>query len=223
MSIYVRALASGSSGNALLVRAGDVALLIDAGLPGRRLAALLRGHNVRPGGLAGIMVSHEHADHICGAAALARLYRAPIVANHATLAQLQASPHVATSALPTGATRCFGRLEVSTFAVPHDARDPGSYPWPLKHRILGNGGHLSNDQAGRLLERAFVRAPRHRRWVWLAHLSAENNTPRKAHEQIALRLDLAGLLPQADLSVARRDVPSAEWHSSQLARQLALF
>ena len=271
MSIYVRALASGSSGNALLVRAGDVALLIDAGLPGRRLAALLRSHNVRPGGLAGIMVSHEHADHISGAAALARLYRAPIVANHATLAQLQASPHVATSALPTGATRRFGNLEVSTFPVPHDARDPvgfalayegwrmciatdvgydcpelephiaaadlvvleanhdvetlrtGSYPWPLKHRILGNGGHLSNDQAGRLLERAFTRAPRRRRWVWLAHLSAENNTPRKAHEQIALRLDLAGLLPQADLSVARRDVPSAEWHSSQLARQLALF
>ena len=258
MSIYVKALASGSSGNALLVRAGDVALLIDAGLPGRRLTALLRSHNVRPGGLAGIMVSHEHADHVCGAAALARLYRAPIVANHATLAQLQTSPHVATSALPTGATRCFGNLEVSTFPVPHDARDPvgfalaydgwrmciatdvgydcpelephiagadlvvleanhdvetlrtGSYPWPLKHRILGNGGHLSNDQAGRLLERAFACAPRRRRWVWLAHLSAENNTPRKAHEQIALRLDLAGLLPQADLSVARRDVPSAE-------------
>jgi phosphoribosyl 1,2-cyclic phosphodiesterase len=271
MSIYVRALASGSSGNALLVRAGDVALLVDAGLPGRRLAALLRYHNVRPGVLAGILVSHEHTDHISGAAPLARLYRAPIVANHATLAQIDVSPRVATSTLPTGATRRFGHLEVSTFPVPHDARDPvgfalsyegwrmciatdvgydcrdlepyiaaadlvvleanhdvetlraGSYPWPLKQRILGNGGHLSNDQSGRLLERAFARSSKRQRWVWLAHLSAENNTPRKAHEQIALRLDLAGFLPHVELSVARRDVPSAEWHHGLLARQLALF
>src|SRR2546423_13945782 len=157
------------------------------------------------------MVSHEHADHVCGGAALARLYRAPFVANPVTLARITASPHVATSALPTGATRCFGKLEVSTFPVPHDAREPvgfarayegwrmciatdvgydcpelephiaaadlvvlaanhdvetlrmGSYPWPLKHRILGNGGHLSNDQAGAFLARAFPRGPRRAR------------------------------------------------------------
>ena len=271
MSIYVKALASGSSGNALLLRAGETAVLIDAGLPGRHLASLLRAHGVQPGGLAAILVSHEHSDHISGACALARLYRAPIVANRATLAAIAAPSRVATTVLPTGETRLFGALEVSTFPVPHDAREPvgfaiahegwrmcmatdvgfdapeiepyiaaadlvvleanhdvetlrmGAYPWPLKNRILGNGGHLSNDQSGRLLERAFARAPRRRRWLWLAHLSEENNTPRKARQQIELRLDLAGNLPHTDVSIALRGVPSAEWHSELLAQQLALF
>lgn len=271
MNIYVKALASGSSGNALLVRAGETALLIDAGLPGRHLAALLRAHDVRPGDLAGILVSHEHSDHMSGAGALSRLYKAPIMANKATLAALRLSPAISTITVPTGEARRLGRITVTTFAVPHDAREPvgfalecegwrmcmatdvgydcpelephlaaadlvvleanhdvetlrsGTYPWPLKNRILGNGGHLSNDQTGRLLERAFARLPRKRRWLWLAHLSEENNTPRKARDQVALRLDLATYLADTAIDVARRDVPSAEWHSGLLAHQLALF
>lgn len=271
VSIYVRALASGSSGNAVLVRAGATAVLIDAGLPGRNLAALLRTHGVRPGELAGILVSHEHSDHIVGAAALARAYRAPIVANAPTLAAIGASSRIATTTLPTGATHRFGALEVTTFPTPHDARDPvgfslsyegwhmclatdvgydcpdlepyiaqadlvvleanhdvqtlrmGSYPWPLKNRILGRGGHLSNDQSGCLLERAFNRTPRRHRWLWLAHLSEENNTPRKARTQVELRLSLAELLTHTTIDVAQRDKPSAEWHSDLLAHQLALF
>ena len=271
MSIYVKALASGSSGNALLVRAGDAALLIDAGLPGRRLATLLRAHGVQPGHLAAILPSHEHSDHISGIVALARLYRAPIIANAATLAAIRAPLSVTTQVLPTGATHRAGALTITTFPTPHDARESvgfaleyegwrmcmatdvgydapelephiaaadlvvleanhdvetlhaGTYPWPLKRRILGNGGHLSNDQCGRLLDRAFARAPRRNRWLWLAHLSEDNNTPRKAREQVALRLDLAGLLPHTEIDVAKRELPSAEWHSGLLARQLSLF
>lgn len=271
MSIYVKALASGSSGNAVLVRAGAVALLIDAGLPGRTLTRLLRAHDVRPGSLAGILISHEHSDHIAGAVALARAYRAPIVANTPTLAAIGAPAAVATTALPTGATHHVGALEVTTFPIPHDARDPvgfslayegwrmcmatdvgydcadlephiaeadlvvleanhdvetlrsGTYPWPLKNRILGRGGHLSNDQSGHLLERAFGRTPRRQRWLWLAHLSQDNNTPRKARTQVELRLDLAGFLTHTTVDVARRDVPSAEWHSAMMTHQLALF
>lgn len=271
MSIYVKALASGSSGNAMLVRAGGASVLIDAGLPARRLSLLLRAHKVQPGDLAAILISHEHSDHISGAVALSRLYKAPLVANQATLAALYARSRVVSSVLPTGGTRQFGRLTITTFPIPHDAREPvgfalecdgwrmcmatdvgydcpelepylaaadlvvleanhdvetlrmGTYPWPLKNRILGNGGHLSNDQSGRLLERAFARGARRRRWLWLAHLSEDNNTPRKAREQISLRLDLAGDLPHTQIEVALRDVPSAEWHSDLLSHQLALF
>ena len=269
--IHVKALASGSSGNALLVRAGPVAVLIDAGLPGRQLAALLRAHGVLPGGLAAILVSHEHSDHVAGAATLSRLYGAPIVANSATLSSLKLSARVTTQTLPTGATQRFGGLAVGTFAVPHDARDPvgfnleyegwhmchltdvgydapelephiaaadlivleanhdvetlrsSAYPWPLKNRILGRGGHLSNDQTARLLERSLRRVPRRRRWLWLAHLSQENNTPRKARDQVGLRLDLAQCIADVSIDVARRDAPSASWYSALLARQQALF
>jgi phosphoribosyl 1,2-cyclic phosphodiesterase len=53
----------------------------------------------------------------------------------------------------------------------------GSYPWPLKQRILSDHGHLSNDQAFELLKN---HCGSHLEVVFLSHLSAENNTPEKA-------------------------------------------
>lgn len=65
----------------------------------------------------------------------------------------------------------------------HDARMliEGPYPWPLKQRIRGRGGHLSNDDTALLLETL-----RHDRLahVILAHLSDENNTPDKARQAV---------------------------------------
>lgn len=70
----------------------------------------------------------------------------------------------------------------------HDERMliDGPYPWPLKQRIRGRSGHLSNDDTGLLLE-----ALRHDRLVHviLAHLSEENNTPDKAQQAARAALD----------------------------------
>lgn len=66
----------------------------------------------------------------------------------------------------------------------------GSYPWFLKARIKGQGGHLSNDDCADLLIRAF---PEDRpRDVWLAHLSANNNMPEKAVSTVIEALHAAG-------------------------------
>jgi len=68
----------------------------------------------------------------------------------------------------------------------------GSYPWFLKSRIKGRGGHLSNDDCATLLVRAFTEdRPRD---VWLAHLSANNNTPEKAVGTVTAALDAAGIV-----------------------------
>jgi phosphoribosyl 1,2-cyclic phosphodiesterase len=61
----------------------------------------------------------------------------------------------------------------------------GPYPWPLKQRIRGRNGHLSNPDAGKLLTEVFHDDLRH---IWLAHLSQENNTPDKAAEEIVPRI-----------------------------------
>jgi phosphoribosyl 1,2-cyclic phosphodiesterase len=65
----------------------------------------------------------------------------------------------------------------------HDPRMliDGPYPWPLKQRILGRSGHLSNEDTARLLEALLHDRLGH---VVLAHLSEENNTPEKAKQTI---------------------------------------
>jgi len=79
--------------------------------------------------------------------------------------------------------------------------EQGPYPYWLKKRIRGNGGHLSNAQAAMLLKRA---ADQRLRWACLAHLSEENNDPRRAmathreilddnlHLHVASRYDATG-------------------------------
>ncbi|BBO69146.1 MBL fold metallo-hydrolase [Desulfosarcina alkanivorans] len=66
----------------------------------------------------------------------------------------------------------------------------GPYPWPLKQRIRGRSGHLSNDDAALLLETIKHERLAH---VILAHLSEENNTPAKARQAVKAVLNDAGV------------------------------
>jgi len=78
----------------------------------------------------------------------------------------------------------------------------GSYPWHLKQRIKGRTGHLSNLDAGRLLSELKTDDLRH---VILAHLSEENNCPKKAVQEILKSLNGSNI----DLQVAHPDRPGA--------------
>jgi len=128
-SIEVFALASGSSGNATLVRAPGVNILIDAGLGVRKLASLLHGKGVDATGLSAIFVTHEHWDHTAGLGALARRCSAPVFANRSTLqccAQLDPNPFEMRE-LPVGDSTTIGCLSIRSFPVPHDAVEPVGY------------------------------------------------------------------------------------------------
>src|SRR5262249_37389317 len=123
-------------GNALLVRAGGTAVLIDAGLAPRILAARLRQVGVAPEGLAAILLTHEHSDHACGARDLAHRYGIPLVADPRTLQPGWgprpgmagvALPAPERLELPVGGTTRLGALEVCSFPVPHDAVAPCGY------------------------------------------------------------------------------------------------
>ncbi len=84
----------------------------------------------------------------------------------------------------------------------------GPYPYPLKQRILGDRGHLSNENAGRLLCRLLHDKMKA---VLLGHLSKENNMPELAFETVRLEVTMADNPYRADdffISVARRDEPS---------------
>lgn len=83
----------------------------------------------------------------------------------------------------------------------------GSYPYMLKRRILGDKGHLSNDNSGRLLCDLVQSGLK---YIFLGHLSKENNYPELAYETVRYELEQNGLLPSENLNiwVAKRDEPS---------------
>lgn len=65
----------------------------------------------------------------------------------------------------------------------------GSYPYYLKVRVRGEGGHLSNEECGQLLAGAYHPEIKH---VFLCHLSADNNTPDKAYQTASKALETMG-------------------------------
>jgi phosphoribosyl 1,2-cyclic phosphodiesterase len=74
----------------------------------------------------------------------------------------------------------------------------GPYPWPLKKRIMGKYGHLSNEQAGM----ALVEMLKDRTmYVLLAHLSQENNLPALAYETVTSILVSNGIKPGKDVVI----------------------
>ena len=75
----------------------------------------------------------------------------------------------------------------------------GPYPYPLKRRVLGDYGHLSNEAGAEL---AALGVQSGARTVVLAHLSAENNTPAHAREAVCRRLRSMGCDPERDVTLA---------------------
>lgn len=84
MSLHFSVLASGSTGNALYVGTDKQKLLIDAGLSGKATEALFRQAELDIQDISGILVTHEHSDHIKGLGVLARKYQLPVYANEKT-------------------------------------------------------------------------------------------------------------------------------------------
>jgi phosphoribosyl 1,2-cyclic phosphodiesterase len=125
VSLAVTALASGSSGNALLLSCGGDALLVDCGIPLRTLEGLLRYQGLEAKQIRAVVLTHEHGDHAFSAAALARRHGVPVLANAATRAALADElAGLPVEDLPVGQLAAVGPFELRSFRVPHDAADP---------------------------------------------------------------------------------------------------
>jgi phosphoribosyl 1,2-cyclic phosphodiesterase len=127
MPLTVRAIASGSSGNAFLVETEDGCLLLDAGLSAARLHEVLQALTPRLDSFHGIILTHEHTDHACGALRLARKLDAPIYATRGTLDALRADEDdrpVEQVVIVPGRTTTIDGLRVTAFSVSHDAVEP---------------------------------------------------------------------------------------------------
>ena len=97
----------------------------------------------------------------------------------------------------------------------------GPYPYHLKQRILSPNGHLSNAQAAEAVLRTW--SSDGLRWLWLAHLSRTNNTPKLALTSMQQSLREAGAnLSQIHISVLSREL-GASWDSTRLWRDTHLW
>ena len=127
-------LGSGSRGNAAVVWTGDTAVLVDCGLSVRRVLRDLRTLGVEPGWVRGILVTHEHGDHVGGAEAVARKLDAPVYCTAGTRVAVRFGDRVETRPLVAGRNLKIGGLDVEPFRVPHDVAEPVGF-------VVGSGVH----------------------------------------------------------------------------------
>ena len=124
-------IASGSSGNCIFAGTESTRLLIDAGLSGRTIEKGLAGICDRP--IDGILLTHEHSDHISGAGVLARRFHVPVYATKNTWRYLLrhktigAVPESQIKMVEPGQTFSMGDMEITAFDVPHDSSQPVGY------------------------------------------------------------------------------------------------
>jgi phosphoribosyl 1,2-cyclic phosphodiesterase len=122
--------ASGSSGNCSVVTDGKVNILIDAGISLRRIAAGLRTAGLAPEALDGVLVTHEHSDHISGLPMLLKHHPLPVYATRAAASRIAGMlPDTESFFRPITAGESFdiGGVEVTAFRTPHDSADSVGY------------------------------------------------------------------------------------------------
>ena len=233
-------IASGSSGNCIYVGSDNTHLLVDVGISGKRVEQGLNSLELTGKDIDGILITHEHSDHIKGLGVIARKHQIPVYATEGTV---EALSHMNLGKMPEGIFREIHEdepfeindLTVNPFTIPHDAAQPvgyrvecgehsvgiatdlgkyneyivgnlqnldallleanhdirmlqvGKYPYYLKQRILGDRGHLSNENAGRLLCRLLHD---NMKGIFLGHLSRENNYEELAYETVCSEVTL---------------------------------
>ncbi len=131
MSLHFSVLASGSTGNAFYIGTDKAKLLVDAGFSGKQMESLMATVNLDPRDLDGLLVTHEHSDHIKGLGILARRYKLPIYANEKTWKAMEgligAIPTEQKFTFDVGSIQTFADIDVESFGVSHDAAEPMFY------------------------------------------------------------------------------------------------
>ncbi len=262
-------IASGSSGNCIFVGTDSTGVLVDAGVSGKRITTGLASLDRKPEELGGVLITHEHIDHIQGLGVLMRKYHVPVYATPGTIeyilgcGKLGKLDSTLFHFIHPDEEFMIGDVKVSPFRISHDAAEPvgyrlnetdsqgicrkavavatdlgcydeyiverlsgldalvleanhdvnmleaGPYPYPLKRRILGQRGHLSNETAGHLLTDILHD---NLKKVFLGHLSKENNYEALALATVCTEVTVSDTQYRGDdfdISIAPRDVCSS--------------
>jgi phosphoribosyl 1,2-cyclic phosphodiesterase len=136
----VTVLGSGSAGNCSLIATDQCRLLVDAGFSARQIAQRLASVGVSPECLDGILITHEHSDHVAGLEIFSRRFCVPIYANPLTSEMLRRGSLAGFSnwnLFATGAVFSVKDIEIQSFYVPHDAVDPTAFVFTADGGSIG--------------------------------------------------------------------------------------
>ena len=135
-------IASGSSGNCSYIGNESTGFLVDAGISGKKIEQGLEQIEVDPASLKGVLVTHEHSDHIKGIGVIARKYQIPI---YGTAETINAMLKGKIGKIPDGLFR-FVRpdeafeiddITVQPFTISHDAANPVCYTFSSDNVKIG--------------------------------------------------------------------------------------
>ncbi|WP_099467922.1 MBL fold metallo-hydrolase [Konateibacter massiliensis] len=124
---------SGSSGNCIYIGSDNTHLMIDAGISGKRIENGLNQIGLKTSDMNGILITHEHSDHISGLGVVARKYGIPIYATQGTIGEIRRSrslgaiPEELFQIIREDEEFCINDLTVHPFSVSHDAAQPVAY------------------------------------------------------------------------------------------------
>lgn len=143
---------SSSSGNSTFIGSAKTGILIDAGVSTKKLKEALLSREIDPASIAGIFITHEHADHIKGMRILASTFRIPVYGSEGTITALEETGQL-TSKFPyevidkNGVE--IGDLFVKPFSIPHDAAEGYGYRITLPDgqcaAVATDTGHISEE------------------------------------------------------------------------------
>jgi phosphoribosyl 1,2-cyclic phosphodiesterase len=143
VAVQFTILGSGSGGNCAYLETAETRILIDAGFSGRQIRQRLATIGRAPESLTGILITHEHSDHIQGLTGLGAKLKIPLYCNRLTkeAIEFQLQMQFECRVFSTGASFGVGDIVVDTFTVPHDASDPVGFLLRTAH---GNIGFLTD-------------------------------------------------------------------------------
>ncbi len=131
---------SGSTGNSLFVETSNTKLLIDVGVSSKKMENALTDIGVDPTSLDGILITHEHTDHVQGLGTFAKKFDLPVFVNQETLDAMPKQK----DKIPDNHIKLFkvtdkfsvGDLDIKPFSIPHDAANPcGFNIWKGNQKI----------------------------------------------------------------------------------------
>lgn len=144
MPVSLTILGSGSAGNCAYLETDHARILIDAGFSARQIRQRLASIGRTPESLSGILVTHEHVDHVQGLPLLSEKLKIPVYCNRPTREAIEfqtQKPLTHCRVFSTGATFDLGDVVIETFTIPHDAQDPVGF---LLRTSAGNIGFLTD-------------------------------------------------------------------------------